>query len=624
MLAQPRHERPRPGQPFAGGRVAAADEHEQTGGAHMGRHLGYPGQLVGLSQAGVPLAGQVERGDLQVPQLCRVERPLDPSVARPLGAPPRPGQRLLDVAGLERDRGDVEQHPHLDVDVARSPGPFERLVEPAPDDIGGCVGAGPHLGHGRVRPRAVQAQGVGGRERLVGGGIAFRHAADRVAHASVGGRRPGAHLAGGLGRHQSHGGAALPVRAGVVLDAHQGLRKRVVDPRPRSRIGVRPQIFRRCPQQCHRPVQLAAAARHGSGLEQQRHLVAAGALGGVRNRRPQRQGGLQVLQLLGRRPQRARVPGRLESGTERARQVVALAGMVSALGCRAGAGCRGEVTGDRCVQPHPFPGQQVGEDRLAQQGVPEAVAPIGRDDQQVMVHRLGQSRLEAAGGQPSHRGDELVPHPSSGHGGDPQHLLRCRRPLLDTRQQHVGEAQRQRLAVQPRREQFLGEERVALGTGHDVVDRRLGQACVGPGEPADERADRGIGQRCQFDALDSGKADELGEQRPQRVPAVQVVGAVGRDEGDGIVDETGQQVAQQVAAGPIGPVHVLQHDEQRLRRGELAEQRGDGLEQLEPPVVDRLRRGPVRQRTVQLARRRHRRRPGSATGQETGQRRVPR
>ena len=159
-----------------------------------------------------------------------------------------------------------------------------------------------------------------------------------------------------------------------------------------------------------------------------------------------------------------------------------------------------------------------------------------------------------------------MPHPAAGDGGDAQHLLRRRGALLDPGEQDVGQRHRQRLAVQPGGQQLLGVERVALGAGDDVVDRGLGQRPGRGGQPADQRADVGVGQRAELEPLHAGQPHQLGQQRPQRVAAVQVVGAVGGDHGDRLVGEPGQQVAQQVAAGPVGPVHVLQHEQQRAVR----------------------------------------------------------
>ena len=87
VLVQTRDQRPRPGQPLPGGRIAPADLHQQPGGTHVRGHLRHAGQQVGLGEAGVPVAGHVERGDLQVPQLRGIERPLDAELAAPAGSP---------------------------------------------------------------------------------------------------------------------------------------------------------------------------------------------------------------------------------------------------------------------------------------------------------------------------------------------------------------------------------------------------------------------------------------------------------------------------------------------------------------------------------------------------------
>jgi hypothetical protein len=111
------------------------------------------------------------------------------------------------------------------------------------------------------------------------------------------------------------------------------------------------------------------------------------------------------------------------------------------------------------------------------------------------------------------------------------------------------------------------------------------------------------------------------------VPAVQVVGAVRRHDHDGLVDEAREEVAQQVSAGPVGPVQVLQHEQQRARTGQFADEAGDRLEQLQPAVVGRLRGGAVRQRPSEvgaLAGRRHHRQRTRTTGQQAGECRVGR
>ena len=279
------------------------------------------------------------------------------------------------------------------------------------------------------------------------------------------------------------------------------------------------------------------------------------------------------------------------------------------------------------MQAHPLPRQQIGEHGLAQQRVPEAVAAVVGDHQQVVVHRLGQRLFEVRRRQAADSSHQLVPDPPARDGRDPQHLLGGRGPLLHPRQQDVGQPEGQGLAVQPGGQQLLGVERVALGAGDDVVHRRLRQPARARGQAPDQRAHLGVRERRQLDPLDAGQADQLGEQGAQRMTAVQVVGAVGGDDGHRLVDQPRQEVAQQVATRPVGPVHVLQHDQQRPGRRELADQSGHRLEQLQPAVVDRLRGRPVRQGAAEiaaLAGRHHRRPAAGAAGEQTGEHRIGR
>lgn len=253
--------------------------------------------------------------------------------------------------------------------------------------------------------------------------------------------------------------------------------------------------------------------------------------------------------------------------------------------------------------------------------MPEPVAAVVGDHQQVVVHRLGERGLQVAVRQSADRRHQLVPHPPAGDGGDPHDLLGRGRALLHAGEQHVGQAQRQHLPVQPRRQQLLGVEGVALGPGDDVVDDGVGEHPRVRRQPAHQRADVVVRERAELQPLHRGQPDQLCEQRAQRVPPVQVVGAVGGDHRDALVAEPGQQVAQQVAARPVGPVHVLQHQQQRLLPGELADQGRDRLEQLEPAVVDRRGRRAVRQLSPEIARLRHRRRRRShrPAGEQRGQ-----
>ena len=77
--------------------------------------------------------------------------------------------------------------------------------------------------------------------------------------------------------------------------------------------------------------------------------------------------------------------------------------------------------------------------------------------------------------------------------------------------------------------------------------------------------------------VEPGDARPHGERVVERVPAVEVVGAVADDEADRRGEAAGQQQGEQVAGGVVGPVHVLDDDEGGLRGAARGQQGVDGL-----------------------------------------------
>jgi hypothetical protein len=161
-----------------------------------------------------------------------------------------------------------------------------------------------------------------------------------------------------------------------------------------------------------------------------------------------------------------------------------------------------------------------------------------------------------------------VPDPAAGHGGHLEDLLGELGQGLDAAEEHVGEGLGQGDVGPdgPGRDQLLGEERVALGAGQDAVDHHRGDRLAGHG--LEVLGQLGPAEGGEFDALQVGQADQLGQQRPQRVAAVELVGAVAGDQGDPAAAQGPDEERQQVAGGPVGPVQVLDDQQQR---GELGQ-----------------------------------------------------
>ena len=160
--------------------------------------------------------------------------------------------------------------------------------------------------------------------------------------------------------------------------------------------------------------------------------------------------------------------------------------------------------------------------------------------------------------QPRHLGEHGVVELPAGrqHAHD---LLRVVAEPLDPQRQRRGQARRHgAAAVEPGGEQLLGEQRVALAAGVQPLDqRRVGR-----------RAEDARELLAQLVAGEPGEVDpqrpgalELGEQRPQRVAAVQLVGPVGRDHQQRLGAQRGGEEAQERARRGVRPVQVLDHQQ---------------------------------------------------------------
>ncbi|GAA2842788.1 hypothetical protein GCM10020220_034830 [Nonomuraea rubra] len=212
------------------------------------------------------------------------------------------------------------------------------------------------------------------------------------------------------------------------------------------------------------------------------------------------------------------------------------------------------------VQPPPFARQQVVVDGVADERVPEGVA-VAVHEQQPGAYDGPQRLVQRQVVEPGDGAQHVVRRPAPGHGGDPQHVQPLGgQPLGPGEQQLPQRGGRGGAGVGER----LGEQRVALAARHDQVEvLRLVLLPEQAGHlvPPERR-----------------HPDHLGARQPQRL-------ARGRDDEHAGGHQVARQEDQQVDAGLVGPVQVLQHEDEGPPLGRPLDQQQHLLEQPGPPQV---------------------------------------
>ncbi len=239
-----------------------------------------------------------------------------------------------------------------------------------------------------------------------------------------------------------------------------------------------------------------------------------------------------------------------------------------------------QCLGEAAVEPGPFPGQQVVADGLADQGVPEAVAvAVGGRGEDAGVDGGAQGLDEIVLAEPGDGGEQPVLDGGAALGDDPDDPLGALRQVLDPDQEQVaqGVGETGAAALVGGDGELLDEEGVAVGAFEDVVDAvRFGFA----GEDAGDLPVHLLAaEAAQFDAVDGAQPVEFGEEGAQRVAAVDVVGAVGGEDDQAAGAQGAEQIGEQMAGGGVGPVQVLQDEDDGVLGGDPFQQAGGELEE---------------------------------------------
>ena len=232
----------------------------------------------------------------------------------------------------------------------------------------------------------------------------------------------------------------------------------------------------------------------------------------------------------------------------------------------------------RRVQAGALAGQEVVVHRLGEQGVAELVEVVAARHHHVALDGVADGTVELGGLEVDDGAERGVGDPTAGHRGGADHGDRGVVEVLQAQEEELGEVLGDTAGAGARgTDQLLDEERVALGAADDVADACLGQG-VGV-QLLHETAYVGPAERLDLDALDAAHPRPDGDLAAERVAAVQVVGAVRRDQRDRGVEAAAEQEAHQVAGGLVGPVEVLDDEEQALVGAGRLGEGVDGVEE---------------------------------------------
>ena len=168
--------------------------------------------------------------------------------------------------------------------------------------------------------------------------------------------------------------------------------------------------------------------------------------------------------------------------------------------------------------------------------------------------------------------------PPAGRGRHAQHAARVVGQRFQAQVQDVAQARRQRARDGVRSgEQLLGEEGVALAARVQARD----QAGLG-GRPQDARhllGQLGLREGPDLEALDDLAALLLGQERAQRMAAVQLVAAIGADEQQALVAQAAHQRRQELERRAVRPVEVLDREQDGRLGGQAVQQRAQQPEE---------------------------------------------
>ena len=259
---------------------------------------------------------------------------------------------------------------------------------------------------------------------------------------------------------------------------------------------------------------------------------------------------------------------------------------------------RGAVAMDRRAPR----GRHLGVQGLADQRVSEGVlaGAFARLDDQPCVDRFAERRRHLFRRAVADPRDHLELELPTADGGEPQHLVGGLREAIEPPADHLAHALRDR-DLPPRL--VLAEATLGRHQPHDLADEErvaprlladrdgeLGGRAIDAGGELDVAGDSVGVEAVQCDSTRGVDLGELAERCGKRVVAAELDVAVGADDQQAGVGEPAGEEAQQQQRRLVGPVQIVEHDDQRAGARGAAEELGDGVEDPEARLLGIHRR----------------------------------
>ena len=328
------------------------------------------------------------------------------------------------------------------------------------------------------------------------------------------------------------------------------------------------ELLERIERHLQGPIRVSGRRRETGRLGEEGGMVDTGQGLGCRDPGPQLERALGVVErLLVGMDGGERIEGS-DRALQRPRQVVGVIGVDGQVGherqvvASAGPQERVEVIGESSVGSCPLGRQELVVGRLSQKRmskrVGRSVEHLDRNED-VRLDRLTHAGHERPGSQVDHGGQVVVGEPAADDGCRPNDRQGIGRQRCQPGTEDISQRWRDgRPALLARLGEHLDVEgQAARAFEHRVdLDRRRRP----PEDPAELLLDLGAIERGQLDALDAADPPKLGEQAHQRMPALQVVGSVGRDQRDTLGGHVPDQEPDQVAGRAVRPLEVLDRE----------------------------------------------------------------